>query len=141
MEDELNLPLPPQGYSRAVRIGSHIHISGTTANPPPGIPSLAVIGGPSAESQAVWIFDIIEGALKALGSSIKDIVRTRVMLQDAKDCEAVSTVHGWVMRCAGILPANTLVQVGLYEEQFLVEIEAWAEAESAEHGVLQVFKP
>ncbi|CAN8102217.1 unnamed protein product [Discula destructiva] len=130
---------PICGYSRAVRIGPRIHISGTTANPPPGMPSLTVIGGASAESQTVWIFDIIEGALKALGSSMKDIVRTRIMLQDTKDCEAVSKAHGWVMQCAGILPANTLVQVGLYEEQFRVEIEAWAEVGSAEQGVLQVF--
>lgn len=98
------------------------------------------MGGTSAESQAVSIFDTIEGALKALGSSMKDIVRTRVMLQDTKDAEAVSDAHGWAMRCAGILPANTLVQVGLYEEQSLVEIETWATVGSAEQGVLQVFK-
>lgn len=129
-----------QGYSRAVRIGSHIHVSGTTANPPPGLPSLTTIGGTSAESQAVWIFDIIEGALKALGSSMNDIVRTRLLLHDSRDCEAVSNAHGWAMKCAGVLPANTLVQVGLYEEQFRVEIETWAEVGSAEQGLLQVFK-
>lgn len=132
-----------QGYSRAVRIGSHIHISGTTANPPSSLPSLTVIGGTSAESQAVWILDIIAGALKALGSSMQDLVRTRVMLPDAKgDCEAVSTAHGWAMQSAGrgVLPANTLVQVGLYEEQFRVEIEAWAEVGYAERGVLRIFK-
>lgn len=123
-----------------MRVGSHIHISGTTANPPPGIPSLSCVGGTSAASQTVWILDIIEGALKALGSSMRDIVRTRLMLQDAADAEAVSVEHGWRMKCAGILPANTLIQAGLYEQQMRVEIEVWAEVGSAEQGVLQIFK-
>lgn len=133
-----------QGYSRAVRTKTHIHISGTTANPPPSLlPSLTVIGGTSAESQAVWILDIIGGALKALGSSMQDLVRTRVLLPDATgDCEAVSRAHGWAMQTAGggVLPANTLVQVGLYEEQFRVEMEAWAEVGSGEAGVVRVYR-
>lgn len=99
------------------------------------------MGGTSAASQAVWILDIIEGALKALGSSMRDIVRTRVILQDADDAEAVSEAHGWRMSCVGILPANTLIKAGLYEEQMRVEIETWAEAGSAEQGILQIFKP
>lgn len=71
---------------------------------------------------------------------MKDIVRTRVMLRDAKDAEAVSKEHGWRMKCAGILPANTLIQAGLYEDQMLVEIETWAEVGSAENGILQIVK-
>ncbi|KAF3767064.1 Aldo/keto reductase [Cryphonectria parasitica EP155] len=131
---------PICGYCRAVRIGPRIHISGTTANPPPSISSLSCVGGASAASQAVWVLDIVEGALKALGSSMSDIVRTRVILRDAQDADVVSREHGWRMKCAGILPANTLIQAGLYEEQMLVEIETWAEVGSAEHGVVQISK-
>lgn len=67
-------------------------------------------------------------------------MRTRVILRDAGDAEAVSEEHGWRMSCAAILPANTLIQAGLYEEQMRVEIETWAEVGSAEQGVLQIFK-
>lgn len=98
------------------------------------------MGGTSAASQAVWILDTIEGALKALGSSMKDIIRTRIILPDAGDAEAVSEVHGWRMKCAGILPANTLISAGLYEEQMRVEIETWAVVGSADQGVVQIFK-
>lgn len=122
-----------------MRTGSHIHISGTTANPPPGISSLSCVGGTSAASQATWILDIIEGALKALGSSMKDIIRTRIMLRDTRDAEAVSEVHGWRMNCAQVLPANTLVSAGLYEEQMRVEIETWAEVGSGDQGVVRIF--
>lgn len=122
-----------------MRVGSHIHVSGTTANPPPGIPNLSCVGQASAASQATWILDIIEGALKALGSSMTDVVRTRIILQNPKDVEAVSEVHGWRMKCAGVLPANTLISAGVYEEQMLVEIETWAEVGSAEHGVVRIF--
>lgn len=62
------------------------------------------------------------------------------MLRNSEDAEAVSEVHGWRMRCAGVLPANTLVVAGLYEDAMLVEIEAWAEVDSGDGGVLQVFK-
>lgn len=63
-----------------------------------------------------------------------------MILRDAKDVEAVSVEHGWRMKCAGILPANTLIQAGLYEEQMLVEIETWAEVGSAEQSLLQIFR-
>ncbi|POS78672.1 endoribonuclease L-PSP [Diaporthe helianthi] len=125
---------PICGYSRAVRVGSHIHISGTTANPP--VPSLSCVGGRSAKSQAVWALDIIEGALKALGSSMKDVVRTRVILSNRKDAEAVSEAHGWRMHCVDVLPANTLIEATLYEDEFLVEIEAWAEVDSGARGTV-----
>lgn len=97
------------------------------------------MGGTSAASQTTWILDIIEGALKALGSSMRDIARTRIILRDARDAEAVSEVHGWRMQCAQILPANTLISAGLYEEQMRVEIETWAEVGSAEQGVVRIF--
>lgn len=96
------------------------------------------MGGKSAASQATRILDIIEGALKALGSSMKDVARTRIILRDAEDAEAVSEVHGWRMRCVGILPANTLIIAKMYEEQMRVEIETWAEVGLAEQGVLRI---
>ncbi|KAL1860519.1 hypothetical protein Daus18300_009151 [Diaporthe australafricana] len=129
---------PICGYSRAVRIGSHIHVSGTTANPP--VPSLSCVGGTSAASQTVWVLDIIEGALKTLGSSMQDVVRTRIILSSRKDAEAVSEAHGWRMKCAGILPANTLIEATLYEDEFMVEIEAWAEVDSGAKGTVRVYK-
>lgn len=166
------LTISSQGYSRAVRVGSHIHVSGvcqhyscpyrsnfplpsfpsvpcktrfsvvnipqTTANPP--VPSLSCVGGNSAASQAVWALDIIEGALKALGSSMKDVVRTRVILSNRKDAEAVSEVHGWRMQCADVLPANTLIEATLYEDEFLVEIEAWAEVDCVTRGTVRLYK-
>lgn len=97
------------------------------------------MGGTSAASQAIWILDIIEGALKALGSSMKDIIRTRIMLRDTRDAEAVSEAHGWRMNCTQVLPANTLVSAGLYEEQMRVEIETWAEVGSGDQGVVRIF--
>lgn len=110
----------------------------TTANPP--VPSLSCVGGASAQSQTVWCLDIIEAALKALGSSMKDIVRTRIILSNKKDAEAVSEAHGWRMHCADVLPANTLIEATLYEDEFLVEIEAWAEVNSGARGILRVYK-
>lgn len=113
-------------------------MSGTTANSP--IPELTRIGGFSAASQTVWIMDIIEGALKALDAEFRDIVRTRIMIEDIKDCEEASEAHGWRMKCAGILPANTLVTAGIAGEEMLVEIETWAEVGSGKNGVVQIEK-
>lgn len=71
---------------------------------------------------------------------MKDVVRTRVILSDRKDAEAVSEAHGWKMKCAEVLPANTLIEATLYEDEFLVEIEAWAEVDSGARGTLRVYK-
>lgn len=98
------------------------------------------IGGSSAGSQTVCILDIIEGALKALGSCMKDIVRTRILVEDLKYCEEVAHAHGRRLRCEGILVANTLVSAHIVGEQMLVEIEAWAEVGSARHGVVRIEK-
>lgn len=84
------------------------------------------------------ILDIIQGALKALGSSLSDVVRTRIMLQDIQSCEEVSLAHGWAFKCVGILPSNTLVQCGLAGQQFAVEIEAEAEVDSGKLGPLRI---
>lgn len=157
-----------QGYCRAVRVGNTIHVSGTTANSP--VPELQNMGGSSAASQTVWILDIIENALKALGSCMKDVVRTRIMVEDLKYTEEVSRAHGWKFVNEGILPANTFgkfssrssmlqvqrrkralyfqaqwlikgtVTAHLAGETMLVEIEAWAEVGSGGKGVLRIKK-
>ncbi|KAK6376456.1 hypothetical protein LTS17_007051 [Exophiala oligosperma] len=127
---------PIAGYCRAVRTGGHIRVSGTTSNSP--IPSVPVVGGSNAHSQTIRILDIIEGALKALGSSLSDIVRTRILVRDVGMCEEVSRAHGSVFSNAGILPANTLVTAGLVGDQMLVEIEADAEVGCSHRGVLKL---
>ncbi|RDW80111.1 putative endoribonuclease l-psp protein [Coleophoma cylindrospora] len=127
---------PIASYSRAVRTGNTIRISGTTANSP--IASIAVIGGQSARSQTVHALDIIARALKALGGSMTDVVRTRVLVQRAGDVEEISRAHGWAFACVGVRPANTLTMAGLVGEEFLVEVEAEAEVGCGDAGVLRI---
>ncbi|KAL3422267.1 endoribonuclease L-PSP [Phlyctema vagabunda] len=115
---------PLAGYCRAVRTGSVIRISGTTANSP--LPSIPVVGGRSARSQTVHVLDIIGRALKVLGGSLSDVVRTRIMVPDVDDVDEISKAHGWAFNCAGVRPANTLVVTNLVGPEFLVEIEAEA---------------
>ncbi|TDZ19481.1 Uncharacterized protein Cob_v007556 [Colletotrichum orbiculare MAFF 240422] len=118
---------PICGYSRAVRIGNVIRVSGTTADPPPELRSqLAVVGGRSARSQAVAALDMIERAVRRLGGSMSDVVRTRVMLQREEDVDDVSEAHGWVFNCHRVWPANTLTTAGIIGDENLVEIEAEA---------------
>ncbi len=114
-------------------------MSGTTANPAVG--SMTNMGGSSAGSQTVWILDVIENALKALGSSMKDVVRTRLLVETLDDCEEVSRAHGWRFGLEGILPANTLVTAHLAGEEMLVEIETWVEVGSGNRGVVKIIKP
>ena len=82
--------------------------------------------------------DIIEGAIKALGGSLADVTRTRIVVRDSSLCEEVSRAHGWVFRNAGVAPANMLVVAGLIGEDMLVEIEADAEVGSSSAGVVRV---
>lgn len=123
-----------KGYCRAVRTGNIIRISGTTANSP--VPSISVTGGSSARSQTVAALDIITDALQALGGSLKDVVRTRIMVKNESDAEEVSRAHGWAFGCVGVRPANTFVTAGLIGSQFLVEVEA--EAELGVSGALKI---
>lgn len=110
------------GYSRAVRAGGRITVSGTTATHGSG----RLIGRGDAAAQATYILDKIAASLRALGGGLDDVVRTRVFLTDIADWEAVCRVHGHVF--GDIRPANTLVQVaGLVGEGYKVEIEADAE--------------
>jgi enamine deaminase RidA (YjgF/YER057c/UK114 family) len=115
------------GFSRAVRIGDSILVSGTTATH-----GDRVIGAGDPQAQAVFIIDKIEGALQSLGAGLKDVVRTRIYVRNIDDWEAVSLVHG--MRFAHIKPANTLVRADLVGDDYLVEIEAEAVAPQEEQG-------
>jgi enamine deaminase RidA (YjgF/YER057c/UK114 family) len=108
------------GYSRAVRIGERILVSGTTATGPDG----QVVGKGNAAAQARFILDKIERAIQQLGGALVDVVRTRVYVRHLEDWEAVARVHG--ERFAAIRPANTLVEARLVGDDYLVEIEAEA---------------
>ena len=107
------------GFSRAVRKGNRILVSGTTATH-----GQRVVGGNDPAAQAHFAIDKIEGALQSLGGRLEDVVRTRVYIRNAGDWEPVSRAHG--ERFAHIRPANTLVQAGLIGDGYLVEIEAEA---------------
>jgi enamine deaminase RidA (YjgF/YER057c/UK114 family) len=108
------------GYSRAVRVGQRILVSGTTATHTDG--SVVCPGDPAG--QATCILDKIAAAIEALGGTLEDVVQTRIWLRDANDWEPVSRVHGRVF--AATRPANTLVEVGRLVGAYLVEIEAEA---------------
>ncbi|KAI1156412.1 NADP-dependent oxidoreductase domain-containing protein [Nemania diffusa] len=116
---------PIAGYCRAVRTGDHVYISGTTANSPINI-GVPVLGGDSARSQTVAILDIINRAVKALGGTLADVVRTRIIVRNEADCDEVSRAHGQVFRHEGIRPSNTLFAAKLIGDEYLVEIEAEA---------------
>ena len=106
-------------FSRAVRQGNRILVSGTTATHRD-----RAIGGDDPAAQTHFIIDKIEGALQSLGGRLEDVVRTRVYLRELEDWEAVARAHG--ERFAGIEPANTLVAAGLIGAEHRVEIEAEA---------------
>jgi aryl-alcohol dehydrogenase-like predicted oxidoreductase/enamine deaminase RidA (YjgF/YER057c/UK114 family) len=109
------------GFARAVRHGQRISVSGTTATL-----GDRVIGGRDPAAQTHFAIDKIEGALQSLGATLEDVVRTRVYVKNMADWEAVARAHG--ARFGRILPANTLVGAPLVGDDYLVEIEADAEA-------------
>ncbi|KAI1871503.1 uncharacterized protein JN550_004497 [Neoarthrinium moseri] len=115
------------GYSRAVRVRDTIRVSGTTANPPRGLVNPPpAMGGSCSRCQTTAILDTIASAVRHLGGTMADVVRTRIMVRDEKDCQEVSEAHAWVFGCENVRPANTLTTAGLIGEACLVEIEAEA---------------
>lgn len=109
------------GYSRAVRFGPHVHVSGTTASDEHG----TVMAPGDAYGQARYILEKIERALQQAGASTQDVVRTRIYVVRVSDWEAVCRAHAEFF--AEVRPANTLVEVSaLIDPAHLVEIEAEA---------------
>jgi enamine deaminase RidA (YjgF/YER057c/UK114 family) len=110
------------GYSRAVRVGNRIYVTGTTALGPDG----EIVGIGDAYAQTIQIFKNLEQALNRLGAGLEHIVRTRMFVTDISRWEEYGRAHGELLR--DVMPATTMVEVSaLIDERMLIEIDVDAE--------------
>lgn len=110
---------PLVGYSRALRVGPHVHVSGTTATDEAG----DLVGEGDRAAQAERALANVESALERAGAALADVVRTQLFVTDIDQWEAIGRVHGGYF--GDIRPATSLVEVaGLVDDRMLVEVEA-----------------
>ncbi len=115
------------GYSRAVRHGDVVRVAGTAGLDDNGVPV-----SDDVVEQTRRALDIIKGALEDLGSSLQEVIMTRIYVADVRSIESVAVIHGEVFR--EIRPATSIVKVEFIDSRILVEIEAEAVYGGADAG-------